>query len=308
MKKHHDLLEESCHEIDLLIAKEIAEKEVGQTSDTLFEVYTNQLRCVLKMTEARDSLKKEYMYELRSDDLEKKKKKALLKHIHKQVTEYEESINKMLKETTLDKLSGPVTSNLDSVLQKHNIKVQAFHSRSFTGNHCHKYLRSNVLEDITDSVVSKTSSLTQNQNIVLMAETVAYNCKKLNMKYQQVHHAVSHCAHIPEDHMETIQMMIDAYVLEYRQQYPGRFFPKLHILQCHVIPFMINFPFGLALLGEQFIESSHKMFNGLKRTFGGIPLPIQRLHSMMKHHLLSIHPAISQHVPQARKRKNEDEK
>ena len=247
------------------------------------------------------------MYEMKSEDLEKKKKKALLKDIHAQVTEYQESIDKMLKGTTLDKISGPVTSHLDAQLQKHNIKVQAFHSRSFTGNHSHKYLQSNTIEDRTNSIVTKTSSYTGDQNIIIMAETVAHNYKKLNLKYQKIHHAISHSAHVPEHEMDTIQSMIDEYISEYSRQHPGRVFPKLHILQFRVIPFMRYFPFGLALLGEQNIESSHKMFNGLKRTFGGIPFPLRRLHSMMKHHLLSISPVISQHVPIAKKRKCQDE-
>ena len=76
-----------------------------------------------------------------------------------------------MKEASLGKLSGPVAANIDTVLQDTYIKIQAFHSRSFIGNHCHKYLKPKVYEDLTNSVVTKTSSLTKNQNIIIEAKT-----------------------------------------------------------------------------------------------------------------------------------------
>ena len=51
------------------------------------------------------------------------------------------------------------TRNLEKALGKFNIQIQAYHSRSFTRNHCAKYLRGNVLNAISDSIVTK------NQNI-----------------------------------------------------------------------------------------------------------------------------------------------
>ena len=42
-----------------------------------------------------------------------------------------------------DKRTGPVASSL----AKH-IFPQSYHSRSFIGNHCHKYLRDDVYKDV----------------------------------------------------------------------------------------------------------------------------------------------------------------
>ena len=43
--------------------------------------------------------------------------------------------------SVLPKGAGVVTRNLDIVLQEHNIHRQAYHTKSFVGNHCNKYLK-----------------------------------------------------------------------------------------------------------------------------------------------------------------------
>ena len=55
---------------------------------------------------------------------------------------------------------GIICLSLDKVLNKHKITPQKFHSRSFVGNHCHKYLQPDVFTDITAFVISQTEQLT----------------------------------------------------------------------------------------------------------------------------------------------------
>ena len=54
---------------------------------------------------------------------------------------------------------GMICLSLDQVLKKHNITPQKFHSRSFVGNHCHKYLQPEVFKEMSDFVVKKTEEL-----------------------------------------------------------------------------------------------------------------------------------------------------
>ena len=96
-------------------------------------------------------------------------------------------MQKLQKAATLNKLSGPVTSNLDEVLQDHNIKVQAFHSRSFTGNHCHQYLQDATFTALTYSVIETTTSLTSNAETIKYAKETAAKFDALNLKYNKVH-------------------------------------------------------------------------------------------------------------------------
>ena len=43
---------------------------------------------------------------------------------------------------------GPIVTELENVLQRKNVKHQAYHSSSFIGNHCHKILQVCFIYDI----------------------------------------------------------------------------------------------------------------------------------------------------------------
>ena len=80
--------------------------------------------------------------------------------------ETEEQIKAEERQTKLDLLSRPVTTNLNVVLQKCGIKVQAYHSLIFIGNHHDKYQKPDVYKVICDRVVNKTKELSKT-NIVI---------------------------------------------------------------------------------------------------------------------------------------------
>ena len=253
VKKHHDLLECACHDIDLLIAKEIAECEVDVPilNITLFEEYIKKMRQIRRLTQDIQKLKKEYAFEKKDKELNTKDKTALLEAIRNKIKTQEKLIDKLLVNATLDNISGPVTSNLDKVLQENNIKLQAFHSRSFTGNHCHKYLQTSTIISVTGSVITKTLSFTSTAHIIQKAQEVALKFKQLNLKYQKVHNAISHCLPIHKEEVDHLQNYVNTYLQEYRSQFPGKVFPKLHMLEDHAVQWIKKTGFGMALLGEQ---------------------------------------------------------
>ena len=73
---------------------------------------------------------------------------------------------KDVKYEPFDHRTGPVASNLDCALAKHNIIPQSYHSRSFIGNHCHKYLRDDVYKDVTTSIITQTQLSTICQDTI----------------------------------------------------------------------------------------------------------------------------------------------
>ena len=89
-------------------------------------------------------------------------------------------MNLINNKTVFPVLSGPVTANLDAVLNAHKIHTQAYHSRSFIANHCHIYLKENMINDLTDSVVRKTFQLTDDNNIHTLAHDVKQKFLTLN--------------------------------------------------------------------------------------------------------------------------------
>ena len=57
---------------------------------------------------------------------------------------------------------GPLCSTLDTILDNYNITPQSYHSRSFIGNHCHRYYTQEVYKKLTTHIVKITMECTNN--------------------------------------------------------------------------------------------------------------------------------------------------
>ena len=90
----------------------------------------------------------------------------------------------------------------------------------------------------------------------------------------------------------------------YRDTFPtATVIPKMHMLEEHFIPWLKKWHLGFGLMGEQGAESIHAYFNSLKKTYAGIPDPVDRLRHTMKEHMLHISPANIDAKPPIKKRK-----
>ena len=102
----------------------------------------------------------------KSDPKRRLKNRKSLKHrydeLEQELDETEKELGQAAK--TLPYLSGPVTANLDTVLQENKITVQAYRGHSFVANHCHKYLQTSALESICQSVDEMTDHTMNNIN------------------------------------------------------------------------------------------------------------------------------------------------
>lgn len=121
----------------------------------------------------------------------------------------------------LDLTSGPVTSNLESVLQRHGIAIQAYHSRSFVGNHCSQYLKEAVYTDLYVAFQRKQHN---SQKACRFAKMLR-KFRKLTNLYSTVHRALSHSNAIPVSEIDVIQELIDNYLAFYRQNFPMKILP-----------------------------------------------------------------------------------
>ena len=250
------MLEAECHVLDKRIAT-ILSKTDCELHDNPFYRYVGRLRYINK--------------------LEQNKKTLIHKMKHTTSTPTEvatlerltQSIQDSKKNATLGVLEGPVTANLDSVLQRHNIKVQAYHGRSFVGNHCHAYLQPHINDDICQSVVEKASELTSCNNNYHRAQVIAQKFSRLNSLFAEVHKAVSHGRPIPASEHHHIEESICQYMLFYRTHF-RRVLPKMHMLEDHVLPWIRRWGTGMALHGEQGGESIHAEFNIQSSIAGGL--------------------------------------
>ena len=195
----------------------------------------SKMRRVRKITEDILKKTKEYKFEKKNDELQPKQKKELLKVLKSTIQQQQSMVDRLLEEATLHKLSGPVTSHLDKVLQDNNIKVQAFHSRSSIGNHCQKYLQESTIDAISQAVILRTTSLTSNLTILNSARETVKKFKVLNMKFSIAHTAIAHSRYVPDSDLKGIQATIDDYLVEYRGHYQKKIYPKLHMLEDHTV-------------------------------------------------------------------------
>ena len=300
VKRHHDHLEEACHKIDIAIAWDIA-RSTKPLGDNTFDKFVCKLREIVTLKDQLNTVISELetceettpLAQLAGRETTLRCKIGTLK----------EKIAEKKKCASLDLLSGPVTANLENILQQHKIQVQAYHSRSFVGNHCVKYLHNSVREALACGIVNKANELSQASRVQNMAVATAYKFNKLNELYSNAHEAVSHMLPIPPDHISDIQLQVDRYLNFYRQCFPGKVTPKQHMLEHHVPQWMARWEVGMALHGEQGEESIHAEFNLLKRVAFGVRQQVDQLMVVMKDHHVRCSPTIQQHVVHPQKRK-----
>ena len=90
----------------------------------------------------------------------------------------------------------------------------------------------------------------------------------------------------------------------FRQHWPNDTIPpKLHLLEDHAADFMERWSTGHGIYGEQGVESVHKVFNILRRTYSSIQPASKRLESMMNEHLRLVHADAKSLKPQIKGRK-----
>jgi hypothetical protein len=167
VKKHHDLLEKECHNLDCLIAAEKA-KGTSDLSKGQYDQYIDQLKHVLKLEEKLRQCD-EKLQHLNNDDnfalAEIVRNKTRISKLEKKMEDLKADIKKCSVNSKLKFGAGPVAGVLDVTLNSHKIKRQAYHSNSFIGNHCGKYLKVKVYSDLMDSVVAKTKELTTSRHL-----------------------------------------------------------------------------------------------------------------------------------------------
>ena len=248
-------------------------------------------------------LEKELRWETSDDSLPPKEKKRLIQNITETLADITGTLETCIKNASLDKLSGPITANLDEVMLSHNIEPCAYHSRSLIGNHCHKYLKDNVTSDICESVPQKTYEMTTDEDICRSSRQISSTFKKLNLLFKNVHKAVSHSKNIPLNEIDTINENIQKYTSYYRQKFPGKVTPKQHILECHVVPWIQAQGVGCGVHSEQGREGLHSVFNQLKRTHSHMRSTVQQLEAMMKEHHTSNSPQMKEYHIKPKRRK-----
>lgn len=200
--------------------------------------------------------------------------------------------------------SGPICSGLDRILDKHGITPQVYHSRSFIGNHCHKYASTPaVYEELTSYILEKTRSCTKFDELRSAANFLKNKFNMLNSAYMPVHNAVSHSLPINKTEVPHIQEDIEKYFKYFKTRFPEiNVIPKQHFLEKHCTPWIAKYGFSLGFHGEQGGELIHATIAKLERRARAIRNPETRLRTIMKMHHLQVSPTLMAYVPQVKRR------
>ena len=266
--KHHKLLEEAAHKIDVEITKQKDEHltELGKTVTT----YGDKWKQAQELNEKLKAEQGCFVFSDISGDKDK----------HWEEIDNTEERLTHLEGTELTFRSGPIASSLDPILTKHRITPQAYHSRSFIGNHCHKYMHPNVYQELT---------CTNNPLLVDVAFTLKLVFDQLNESFAEVHKAISHTRPIDEQSVASIQAQIDNYMSTYRRQFPNKTIPKQHILEYHCIPHIACYKLGLGLLGAQGTEASHQIIARIEKSrASGILNSDSKMYHILSAHLVNV--------------------
>ena len=81
---------------------------------------------------------------------------------------------------------------IDTTLENNRIKKQAYHGGTFTGNHCHRYLKKKIFEKLTSEIVREAGTYTTDNSILSKTKLLQSQFNKLNNLFREVHLALSH--------------------------------------------------------------------------------------------------------------------
>lgn len=192
--------------------------------------------------------------------------------------------------STLKYRSGPTCTALDSALKTHKIDVQSFHGRSFTGNHCNKYLKDTIYPKICSTPVTTAQSLAaDSDSIITQAEVICQTFEELNRLFSVVHNHISHDLPVAPSSFAQIEREIDSYMTFVRRNFPQTpIFLKQHLLEKHCVEWIKKWRFGMSLMGEQGGEQLHASINALKRRSWAIRRKEDQLQFTMKQHHLQV--------------------
>ena len=157
--------------------------------------------------------------------------------------------------------SGPVCSHLDTVLDKHSITPQVYHSRSFINNRCNTYLNPEVFHDIISSIVTTTCSWTHNPFIIDKADELKLHfdtLKKLKHLYIKIYLTQTEYHHLSSQTSRQTKI----YTWQF---FKNKTIPKQHTLESHCLPFIHQYKIGLDVLCEHGGELINSTIAKLKK-------------------------------------------
>ena len=283
-------------------------KTGANLGDTMYDNYVEKMKGILRLETKLHNFT-EKLAELQNDDdvsiAQLGRNRKLAQNLKQKIKGVRAELSTLTESTQLDIGSGPVATHIEAILQKFNIQGQKYHGKSFVGNDCHKYTSLQTYHAICCGIVSKTQELSDNETTIQLAVTTKEKFLKLWQLFSTVHSMVSHNDYIMDETILRIDTAIENYLTYFRERFPHvRISLKQHLLEDHVVPWIMRYHYGFGFFGEQGMESIHHAIRKIAENHSGIVKPLDRLLSTIEEHHLHIQPDIRSHVPPIKKRKS----
>ena len=209
---------------------------------------------------------------------------------------------KVFGKTDLIKRGGPICSTFDATLNKNNIAPQAYHGRSFIGNHSHKYFKTDIHLQLTKHLFYERTKCTNNQNIIDKAFILKTKLECINAAFSRVHKLVSHCDPIHSSEIPQIQQAVDHNMAVYRRHVPDKILPKHHVLEHHCIPFIQRYKIWFGCTGRTGWGNSYTSTIGkIQKRTQAMKDEACQLQRTMKSHLLQTSKHLQSLIPHKNK-------
>ena len=199
--------------------------------------------------------------------------------------------------TTIDSISkskGPFISLLNHRIDQFGITTRAyFGGETFIGRDCVRIMTHGT---------TISNSIRSTQLIDCDGQTVQRGNDELAQKYSTLFAKLLQCFQLYSAARTLCShelQLLEIRSAELASLWPRQFTPKFHLLTYHMPQFARDW-LSIGLSTEQCVESSHSMFNELKRRFAGVTDPLKKMAVMTKGFLLQSDASIPEYSPAQR--------
>ncbi|XP_070544697.1 uncharacterized protein [Ptychodera flava] len=190
-----------------------------------------------------------------------------------------------------------LVQTLDKTLQRMNVKRQAYHGKSFVGNHVHKCLQEGNIDLLTNAAIEEVKLVSPAYQDEVTTICTKYN--KLMKMFAKCHAGYSKCDYMESEEINELENNIDCLMAFYREEFPSaRVSPKMHILEDHTVPWIRRWGFGCGFHGEQGGEHVHSDLNNIRYNIRGLRDDLEIARCLMKEHWTQVSPLTQKYKPE----------
>ncbi|KAJ8018292.1 hypothetical protein HOLleu_43792 [Holothuria leucospilota] len=290
--KHYNSFEAECHKFDLKIASTM---DVDATNKSKFQTTVEQFSKARALEEQASELEetavllREHLAGLDEDDVNNSIYTAMIAdHLKEKENLLKESKNARERaSSTLGR--GPIVTKLDEVLQGMKVQRQAYHGKSFVGNHIHRCCQKENINRITSTLPEMVQKLSP--QLLEEASKTASKFKTLFRLFAACHKSYNASSVFSEEDIKALELTIQSYTEYFRKEFPAETIPpKMHLLECHATDFIQRWGVGLGFHGEQGGESVHARLNTIRQDVRGLKDDLAILESVMRTHWVQTRP------------------